>query len=450
MRGAVSAAVVGCVSCFLGVVVTTETAAQPHIVQRAKEDVARARVIASAAGATAAIADCDYDKWVEQRKAYEAAADVFGSQYGVAWAPPGLPVFPTYPFPCSPQIKPKPASVAPVTTPSHTMPTTPPQPPSEEGGFIWPPRDGSFRTAGTFVEFGGSVSATYGINVANGGLGGKQDLIGGGFAAGISSEPREPSEWHVMAFGQWGTLSEADAFGPSAGNRVFVQSPGTTQIVPGFLQGVSRIEADTSHFGLGAQIGLGRPAMLPGGGRLSPFVGFGVEYLSLDTRLRADYSSINFVIDTETDTRAVRANIVGGVKFDIPLSPQTNLFWRGQVQLNADFVDGQSSYFTQQIGNFSSLQVVSDSTVGLTFGGRLTGGTVTTFSNGVQFEFNTMVGVVPWWEMESRLGQPATLTPTYVLNYGGAFAVRVPTVWFRDVLDGRRTDPFTGRPLPSR
>jgi hypothetical protein len=298
------------------------------------------------------------------------------------------------------------------------------------------------RTAAAAVKVEGNLSVLNGINVSNGGLGGNRNVTRTGVEVGGSF-----GNTFIYTSGDWGRMDQdLGAFGTSPSSRVFLQPNGGTQVVPGAAVGTGgKTEVSTRQFGAGVQFGTGMPIVLPWGSSLSPFIGFGVEQREQDTRLRAEFSTIAFTIVDDREVDTTRVHLRGGGTLAMPMTPDTQLFLRGHAQLNTDFVRGQGTYFTQQIGVFSETVTSSTSRVGVTGSGKLALGVTSRFFNGPRVEWSVFGAIDPHWQLLYREGQPATLSPEYKGIYGGTVALHFPLDPVFGFL-GKRPPRFFGPP----
>jgi hypothetical protein len=371
------AAALGCV---------TSISVDQAAAQTAEEAARRARIIASAAVGRAAVAQCDYDKWAAARTEYGDAAGIS------PWNPRpaaggGLPPFPSYPVPCSPQtaVGP-PASTAPVTS---------------TGFYIGP-----------------SVSTTYGISVSNGGLGGKQTVTSPGVDLGVTT-PR----FQTRAYGSHGSSEKSF----SAQGGTYGQPTGGTQPTAAAGVGQHTFEARFTQFGAGFfYLPSPGPARVERTFQFMPFVGFGIERTSLKTTQSGRWSQINFTNLDIRETQVTSPNVSAGAQLNVANMTGAELFVRFFATLNLDLVEGTGFFNTAQTGLFNASVMGWARSTTLTYAGQFDAGGATTLRNGVRVELSGSVRYFPLWEVEYHNGLPMTVEEDYKWGWGITGRVSVP------------------------
>ncbi len=131
-------------------------------------------------------------------------------------------------------------------------------------------------SAATNFKIGASVSALDGVDVSNGGLGGKRTAI----MLGTDVQIEVRGKFQLRAWGAGADTTSGPIFiAPTMDDRIFLQPNGGTQVVPGFLPGTVKTDANLLQAGFMLDVMMSRnvvplmPSPLINGLRLGRRIG---------------------------------------------------------------------------------------------------------------------------------------------------------------------------------
>jgi hypothetical protein len=266
------------------------------------------------------------------------------------------------------------------------------------------------------------VSVLHDVKVANGGLGGEQN---------VDSRSLEA----LMVSGQWGEIPlefQVRVFGESGESEKGLAGQGNTTVQPNggtqFIQGAGGVSGNSTRevefWRAGGELQFNLPGIQGGAGTFVPFFGAGFEHSQLDTRLFANWIPFQFHFEDLRTVKTNRAYVFIGGRHAFARVGDIDFFAQGQLQLNGDFVNADGTYNTGQVGNFFDSVRGSVNKSVVTVGGR------------TRLEFKAFGSYMPVWEAEYLINQFMNVKDDPKWGWG-------VTGGFRFAFDRYKTEEFS-------